>query len=330
LRAKDAAVRDLPEQSMAPLAVEDGFKIAVLLPCYNEALTVGAVVRGFAEALPGARIYVFDNNSTDDTARAAAHAGARVFREVRQGKGNVVRRMFADIEADIYVMADGDGTYDPSDAPSLVNALITEHVDMVVGTRRGVALDAGRSGHAFGNRTFNRLYRWLFGRGFTDIFSGYRAFTRRFVKSFPAISTGFEIETEMSVHASQLMIPVAEIDLNYGRRPNGSASKLRTFRDGFRILKMFAMLMKETRPFAFYSIFAVLCWAAGLVLMLPIIVTWLQTGLVPRFPTAIVATGMFIIAFMMAGCGLILDSVGRSRVEQKRILFLTVPALGVQ
>jgi hypothetical protein len=201
---------------------------------------------------------------------------------------------------------------------------------MVVGTRRGVGLDAGRSGHALGNRGFNRLYRWVFGRGFTDIFSGYRAFTRRFVKSFPAISTGFEIETEMSVHASQLMIPVAEIDLNYGRRPNGSESKLRTFGDGFRILKMFAMLMKETRPFIFYSAFAMLFWSVGLVLMTPVIVTWLDTGLVPRLPTAVVATGMFVIGFMMAGAGLILDSLSRSRVEQKRILFLTVPALGVQ
>ncbi|HEX9906691.1 MAG TPA: glycosyltransferase [Propylenella sp.] len=315
---------------MNPLAVEDGFRIAVLLPCHNEALTIGNVVRGFAEALPNARVYVFDNNSTDDTARAAARAGARVFREARQGKGNVVRRMFADIDADIYLMADGDGTYDPGDAPSLVNALITERVDMVVGCRRGVGLDAGRSGHAFGNRLFNRLYRSMFGGGFNDIFSGYRAFTRRFVKSFPAISTGFEIETEMSVHASQLMIPTAEIDLAYGRRPNGSASKLRTFSDGFRILKMFAMLLKETRPFVFYSIFAVLFWAAGLVLMLPVVATWLETGLVPRLPTAVVATGLFIIGFMMAGCGLILDSVSRSRVDQKRILFLTVPALGAQ
>jgi glycosyltransferase involved in cell wall biosynthesis len=315
---------------MTLIAVEDGLKVAVLLPCYNEALTIGGVVAGFAAALPGARVYVFDNNSTDDTARAAARAGAKVFREGRQGKGNVVRRMFADIEADIYVMADGDGTYDPADAPSLVNALITEHVDMVVGTRRDVGRDAGRSGHAFGNRTFNRLYRWLFGRGFTDIFSGYRAFTRRFVKSFPAISTGFEIETEMSVHASQLMIPVAEIDLSYGRRPSGSSSKLRTFHDGFRILKMFAMLMKETRPFVFYCIFAMLFWIAGLALMFPIVLTWIETGLVPRLPTAVVATGMFIIGFMLAGSGLILDSLSRSRVEQKRILFLTVPALGVQ
>src|SRR3954451_11464803 len=206
-----------------------GNRVAVILPCYNEAPAIASVVAGFRAALPQAAIHVFDNASTDRTAEVARAAGAAVMRVAQRGKGNVVRRMFADIEADIYVMADGDGTYDPADAPSLVNALITEHVDMVVGTRRGVSLDAGRSGHAFGNRSFNRLYRWLFGRGFTDILSGYRAFTRRFVKSFPAISTGFEIETEMSVHASQLMIPVAQIDLAYGRRPNGSASKLRTF-----------------------------------------------------------------------------------------------------
>jgi glycosyltransferase involved in cell wall biosynthesis len=315
---------------MHPVAIADGLKIAVLLPCYNEAQTVGAVVRGFAEALPGARVYVFDNNSTDDTARAAIHAGARVFREARQGKGNVVRRMFADIDADIYIMADGDGTYDPADAPSLVNALITEHVDMVVGTRRDVGRDAGRSGHAFGNRSFNQLYRWLFGRGFSDIFSGYRAFTRRFVKSFPAISTGFEIETEMSVHASQLMIPVAEIDLAYGRRPNGSASKLRTFRDGFKILTMFAMLMKETRPFLFYSLIGAAFAVLSLLLMLPIITTYLETGLVPRVPTAVVATGAMVIAFLMATCGVILDSLSRARLEQKRILFLGVPPLTVQ
>jgi len=312
------------------IGLADGLRVVVLLPCHNEAGTIGEVVRGFAAALPGARIIVFDNNSSDDTARAAARAGAFVHRESKLGKGNVVRRMFADIDADVFVMADGDGTYDPADAPSLVNALITEHVDMVVGTRRPAAGQTERPGHAFGNRCFNLVYRWLFGPDFTDIFSGYRAFTRRFVKSFPAISTGFEIETEMSVHASQLMIPTAEIDLAYGRRPDGSASKLRTFSDGFRILKMFAMLLKETRPFVFYSIFAVLFWAAGLVLMLPVLATWLETGLVPRLPTAVVATGLFIIGFMMAGCGLILDSVSRSRVDQKRILFLTVPALGAQ
>jgi hypothetical protein len=238
--------------------------------------------------------------------------------------------MFADIDADIYIIADGDGTYDPADAPSLVNALLTEHADMAVGIRRGICCEAGRSGHAFGNRAFNQLYSRIFGEGLTDIFSGYRAFTRRFVKSFPATSTGFEIETEMSVHASQLMIPVVEIELDYGRRPEGSVSKLRTLRDGLRILKMFAMLTKETRPFAFFSAFAALSAAVGALLMFPVILTWLETGLVPRLPTAVVATGMFVIAFLLVGCGLILDSLGRSRVEHKRILFLSVPPLGAQ
>ena len=311
-------------------AIGEGLRIAVLLPCYNEALTIGDVVRGFVAAIPGARIYVFDNNSTDDTARAAARAGARVFREIRQGKGNVVRRMFADIEADIYIMADGDGTYDPADAPSLVNTLITERVDMVVGTRRAVGVDAGRAGHAFGNRVFNATYKMLFGDDFSDIFSGYRAFTRRFVKSFPAVSTGFEIETEMSVHAGELMIPVAEIELDYGRRPEGSASKLNTFRDGFRIMRMFMMLLKETQPLRFYAWIATLFAATGVILMAPIVATWWQTGLVPRLPTAVGAMSLIVIAFLMASCGLILDSLSRARVEQKRILFLSVPALGVQ
>jgi glycosyltransferase involved in cell wall biosynthesis len=249
-----------PGMPMTTLAITDGLKIAVLLPCYNEAPTIAAVVRGFAEALPGAGIYVFDNNSTDDTALAAGRAGARVFRELRQGKGNVVRRMFADVDADIYVMADGDGTYDPADAPSLVNALVTEHVDMVVGTRRGVLSNAGRSGHASGAGRFSR---WMFGRGPGDIFSGYRAFTRRFVKSFPAISTGFGIETEMSVHASQLMIPVAEIDLSQAVPAEGSASRRASGRDRNGNLRMVLMLMRETRPFVFYCALAVLFWPPG-------------------------------------------------------------------
>lgn len=300
--------------------------IAVVLPCYNEAATIDAVVRGFRQALPEAQVFVFDNNSSDDTARLAARAGAEVFREKRQGKGNVVRRMFAEVEADIYVMADGDGTYDPADAPSLVNALLSERVEMVVGTRRAVTADAGRAGHAIGNRVFNSLFRRMFGPGFSDIFSGYRVFTRRFVKSFPAISTGFEIETEMSVHASQLMLPVAEIELAYGRRPEGSESKLRTVRDGLRILVMFVMLMKETRPLAFYSLIGAAFALAGTVLMTPVMITYFETGLVPRLPTAVVSTGLFVIAALMGTCGLILDSLSRSRVEHKRILYLnTVP-----
>ena len=299
---------------MNTIAVEDGLKIAVLLPCHNQAATIAAAVSGFAAALPGAQIYVFDNNSTDDTAREATRAGARVHREARQGKENVVRRMFADIEADIYVLADGDGTYDPADAPSLVNALITERADMAVGTRA-----AGRGGEAVGSRLLDRLYRRSIGASFVDVFSGYRAFTRRFVKSFPAISTGFEIEAELSVHAGQLMVPVAEIELNDGQPPDDAAP--RAVGNGLRVCKTLAMLMKETRPFAFYSALAMLFWIAGLVLVAT--AGWTAAGLLP-------ATGLFVIGFVIAACGLVLDSLGRSRVEQKRILFLTVPALGAQ
>ena len=299
---------------MNTIAVEDGLKIAVLLPCHNQAATIGAAVSGFAAALPGAQIYVFDNNSTDDTAREATRAGARVHREARQGKENVVRRMFADIEADIYVLADGDGTYDPADAPSLVNALITERADMAIGTRA-----AGRGGEAVGSRLLDRLYRRSIGASFVDVFSGYRAFTRRFVKSFPAISTGFEIEAELSVHAGQLMVPVAEIELNDGQPPDDAAP--RAVGNGLRVCKTLAMLMKETRPFAFYSALAMLFWIAGLVLVAT--AGWTAAGLLP-------ATGLFVIGFVIAACGLVLDSLGRSRVEQKRILFLTVPALGAQ
>ncbi|MEJ1157390.1 glycosyltransferase [Prosthecomicrobium sp. N25] len=308
----------------------DGLDIAILIPCYNEALTIAEVVRDFRRTLPRARIFVFDNNSSDDTATIAARAGARVVRERRQGKGNVVRRMFADIDADIYVMADGDGTYDAAAAPALIAKLIEERADMVVGTRRGVHEDAGREGHAFGNRVFNLIYGRLFGRDFTDIFSGYRAFTRRFAKSFPAVSSGFEIETEMSVHASQLKMPTAELELDYGRRPEGSHSKLSTFRDGFRILMMIAMLMKETRPAVFFGLLAGLFGALSLALATPVLAVFLETGLVPRLPTAVLAMGLMVIAFLFTACGLILDSVARGRVEQKRILYLAQAPLAIQ
>jgi glycosyltransferase involved in cell wall biosynthesis len=315
---------------MTTLAIADGLRIAVLLPCYNEALTIAAVVRGFAEALPGAAIYVFDNNSTDDTARAAGRAGARVFRELRPGKGNVVRRMFADVEADIYVMAEGDGSYDPADAPSLINALVTEHVDMVVGTRRDVLLDAGRSSRAFGGGGLKALNRWVSGQSLGDIGSGYRAFTRRFVKSFPAISTGLGIETEMSVHASQLMIPVAEIDLNEAGASEGYAFRKTANREGAGGLHTALLLMRETRPFVFYCAFAMLFWTAGLILILPILAGWLQTGLAPSPFSTVISTGLIVSGFVLAASGLVLDSLSRSRIEQKRILFLTVPALGQQ
>lgn len=306
-------------------SVRPDLSIAVLIPCYNEQQTIADVVTRFRAALPAASIYVYDNNSCDLTPLRARAAGAIVIREPRQGKGNVVRRMFADIDVDIYLMADGDGTYAPEDAPQLVNTLITERCDMVVGTRRGVTNDAGRSGHAFGNRIFNGLYKRLFGRDFTDIFSGYRVFTRRFVKSFPAVSGGFEIETEMSVHASQLKLPVAEITLDYGRRPEGSSSKLSTFRDGTKILLMFAMLMKETQPFRFFGSFAVVFLLSGLALMTPVLIEYSQTGLVPRMPTWVLSVALVLMAMLMLVAGIVLDSVSRSRAEQKRICYLGMP-----
>ncbi len=303
----------------------NGLQVAVLLPCYNEAATIASVVRGFKTALPYARIYVYDNNSTDGTALAAMLAGADVRRERRQGKGHVVRRMFADIEADLYLMADGDGTYAPDDAEELIRTLLTERADMVVGTRRGVHDDAGRQGHAAGNRLFNLLYRRLFGTDFTDIFSGYRAFTRRYVKSFPAVSTGFEIETEMSVHAFRLKLPVSELELDYGRRPEGSFSKLSTFRDGARILSMFAMLMKETRPFAFFGLVAAGLCASGIALSIPVLTEYVATGLVPRMPTWMLSLALVSLSAVALTAGIILDSVARGRNEMLRLAYLSQP-----
>lgn len=308
----------------------DTFNIAVLLPCYNEAATIGAVVRGFRAALPQAQIYVYDNNSTDGTALQAMLAGANVVRERRQGKGHVVRRMFSDIDADIYVMADGDGTYAPEDAEELIRTLLTERADMVVGTRRGVHDDAGRQGHALGNRLFNLLYRAIFGTDFTDIFSGYRAFSRRFVKSFPAVSGGFETETEMSVHASRLKLPVSELELDYGRRPEGSHSKLSTFRDGAKILWMFAMLMKETRPFAFFGVISLSFMAASLGFMTPVLLEYFATGLVSRMPTWVLSMALMMISFMLFTAGLILDSVARSRAEHLRMHYMRLQAPGAR
>lgn len=308
----------------------EGLDIAVLIPCYNEAATIAEVVHEFRGVLPEARILVFDNGSSDDTAKVARAAGAQVTREAHRGKGNVVRRMFADIDADLYVMADGDGTYDPQAARGMIRKLLEERLDMVVGCRREIFSDAGRAGHAFGNRMFNGLYKSLFGREFTDIFSGFRVFSRRFVKSFPAVSSGFEIETEMSVHASQLRLPVAEVETDYGTRPAGSPSKLNTMGDGLKILRTFLMLLKETRPFAFFGALGVACAASALVLAFPLLLTWLETGLVPRLPTAILATGLVLVAFVMASAGLILDSLARSRIESKRMIYLALPAVRVQ
>lgn len=300
--------------------------IAVLLPCYNEGLSIAKVVIDFRRFLPGARIFVYDNNSTDNTSEQAARAGATVVPSRRQGKGNVVRQMFADIDADIYLMADGDGTYDASAAPDLINKLVEDRLDMVVGTRRDVKIDAGRKGHAFGNRLFNFAYQSVFGKDFTDIFSGYRAFTRRFAKSFPAESPGFEIETEMSVHASVLRLPIAEVECDYGRREDGSESKLSSLKDGLKILVMMGTLMKETRPFAFYSYISAVIAGASVFFMTPVLLEYFTTGLVNKMPTWILAMTLLIGAMMVFTAGIILDSVARGRAEQKRIFYLSISA----
>ena len=301
-------------------------KIAVLLPCYNEEASIAKVVLDFRRVLPSARIYVYDNNSTDSTAKQAARAGATVVPSRRQGKGNVVRQMFADIDADIYLMADGDDTYDATAAPDLIHKLIDDRLDMVVGTRKNVTVDAGRKGHALGNKLFNKVYQALFGNDFTDIFSGYRAFTRRFAKSFPAESPGFEIETEMSTHASILRLPVAEVECDYGIRGEGSESKLSTFRDGYRILKMMAVLLKETKPFIFFGYIALGLFALSAILMIGPIMEYLSTGLVNKIPTWILAMTLLLSSMMVFSAGMILDSVARGRAEQKRIFYLSLAA----
>jgi glycosyltransferase involved in cell wall biosynthesis len=303
-------------------------RIAVLLPCYNEEAAIGATVEGFRKALPGATVYVYDNNSRDRTKEVAAAAGAVVRTETQQGKGHVVRRMFADIEADVYVMADGDLTYDPEAAPEMARMIAADRLDMVVGTRKHDAAEAYRGGHVIGNRIFTRLLSGLFGRSFTDIFSGYRVFSRRFVKSFPVLSEGFEIETEMSVHALELRMPVGEIETRYLARPEGSHSKLSTFRDGWRILKTIVTLYRIERPVLFFGGIGAILVAAALILAVPLVFTYLETGLVPRFPTAILATGMTIVAVLSFFAGLILDTVTRGRREVRRLAYLALPAPG--
>ena len=298
----------------------------MLLPCYNEEAAIAATVAGFRAALPQATVYVYENNSRDRTRDVAAEAGAVVRTERQQGKGHVVRRMFADIDADVYVMADGDLTYDPKAAPQMVDLLLAEQLDMVVGTRRHAQADAYRGGHVLGNRLFTGLLSGLFGRSFSDIFSGYRVFSRRFVKSFPVLSSGFEIETEMSVHALELRMPVGEVETAYGARPEGSQSKLSTFSDGWRILKTIFTLYRIERPVLFYGSIGALLVAIAIVLAVPLAITYFQTGLVPRFPTVILVTGMTIVAVLCFFAGLILDTVTRGRRELRRLSYLSLAA----
>ena len=297
-------------------------KIAVLLPCYNEEVTVAQCIRGFRESLPTCTVYVYDNNSSDRTSEIAAAEGAVVRREPTKGKGNVVRRMFGDIDADIYIMADGDATYDAQCAPALVEHLLTNRLDMVVGVRRPVEQEAYRPGHTFGNRLLTGAVSTLFGNRFTDMLSGYRVFSKRFVKSFPALSQGFETETELTIHALELRLPTDELATSYFGRPEGSTSKLSTIRDGVRILRMIIDLFKLERPFVFYGVMAGLLAALSLGLGIPIIIEYLQTSLVPRIPTAILASALMLLAALSLVSGLILDTVTRGRIEMKRLHYL--------
>ena len=301
---------------------ETNLKTAVLIPCMNEEATVAKVVAEISDALPEAKVYVYDNASTDRTFELAQQTGAEVLTEPIPGKGNVVRRMFADIEADVYLIIDGDATYDPTQATVMVKQLVEDDLDMVVGVRSSVSESQIRTGHTLGNRLFNRLYKSLFGSEFSDILSGYRVFSKRFVKTFPAVSSGFEIETEMSVHASQLGLPVSEIPVNYMSRPEGSQSKLRTIKDGYRIFKAMIALLKENRPLLMFGWLSTLSLIAAGSLGIPLLVTFVQTGLVPKLPTAVLATGLTLLALLFTATGLILHSIAKGRIEIKRLAYL--------
>ena len=305
---------------------EAGLRIAVLVPCYNEEVAVPRVVAAFRAALPDAAIYVYDNNSADGTRRVAEAAGAVVRTETQQGKGHVVRRMFADIEADAYVLVDGDDTYDATAAPQMLRLLLDEKLDMVTGVRVTDAVGAYRPGHRFGNAVLTGMVRWVFGNRITDMLSGYRVFSRRFVKSFPALAAGFETETEFTVHALELRLPVGEVRTAYKERPVGSASKLNTWRDGLRILRTILLLVQRERPLMFFSAAAAVLLLAAILLALPLLATFLETGLVPRLPTAVLATGLALLSFLSLASGLILDTVSRGRLEAKRLAYLALPA----
>ena len=300
-------------------------RIAVLVPCFNEEAAVATVVADFRKALPAAEIYVYDNNSTDRTAAIAKEAGAIVRHERRQGKGHVVRRMFADIDADVYVLVDGDATYDAPSAPRMIEALVNDHLDMVVGRRVDQSEAAYRRGHRTGNWMLTAFLSSVFGQVFKDILSGYRVFSRRFVKSFPVLSDGFEIETELSVHALELALPVAEIETPYYARPEGSFSKLNTWRDGFRILGTIIKLYRSEKPLRFFTGIGVFLALVSIGLAIPIIITYLEQGLVPRLPTAVLSTGLMIVAMLSVASGLVLDTVTRGRREIKLLAYLSQP-----
>jgi len=306
----------------------DELQMAVILPCFNEEHAIAKVINEFQQALPEAAIYVFDNNSTDRTAEIARECGAEVVFVALKGKGNVVRRMFADVEADIYLMTDGDCTYDVSVARQLVEKLLHENLDMVVGCRvdRGES-ENYRRGHRFGNQLLTGSVRRIFGGKFSDMLSGYRVFSRRFVKSFPALARGFEIETELTIHALELRMPCGEVDTLYGARPEESESKLSTYRDGFRILKTIMRMYMVERPLEFFSILSFILAAASIVFAIPLFQEYFATGLVPRLPTAVLATGLMLSALLSFGCGLLLDNVTRGRQELRRLSYLSIPGV---
>jgi glycosyltransferase involved in cell wall biosynthesis len=303
-------------------------RIAVLVPCFNEEAAVATVVRDFQKSLPSAAIYVYDNNSTDRTTARAREAGAIVRSERRQGKGHVVRRMFADVDADIYVLVDGDATYDAPSAPRMIEALVSGHLDMVVGLRVDQVAAAYRRGHRTGNWMLTRFLSSVFGHAFKDILSGYRVFSRRFVKSFPVLSDGFEIETELSVHALELALPVAEIETPYFARPEGSFSKLNTWRDGFRILGTILKLYRSEKPLRFFTAIGIFLTLVSIGLAIPVIVTYLEQGVVPRLPTAVLSMGLMILAVLSVSSGLVLDTVTRGRREMKLLAYLSQAPIG--
>ena len=305
-----------------------GQRIAVLVPCFNEEVAIAKVVADFRAALPEATIYVYDNNSTDATVEVARRAGAAVGRERHQGKGNVVRRMFADVDADVIVLVDGDATYDAGSVRSLIARLIEDRLDMVVAARVHRDEAAFRVGHRLGNRLFSAAVDWVFNATFSDILSGYRVFSRRFVKSFPVLSRGFEIEIELAVHALELELPTAEVPTPYYARPAGSASKLSTWRDGFRILSTIINLYRSERPLGFFCVLGVMLAVASIVLAIPVFATYLEQGVVPRVPTAILSTGLMLLAFLFVVAGLILDTVTRGRREMKLLAYLAQRAPG--
>jgi glycosyltransferase involved in cell wall biosynthesis len=300
-------------------------QIAVLIPCHNEEVAIGKVISGFAQALPAAKIYVYDNNSTDRTIEVARAAGAFVVSERLQGKGNVVRRMFSDVHADIYVLVDGDDTYEASSAPAMIELLLSDGADMVTGTRVTEIAAAYRPGHRMGNVTLTGIVSLVFGSRCTDMLSGYRIFSRRFVKTFPALSSGFETETELTIHALELRMPLAEMETPYRDRAAGSTSKLSTYKDGLRILFTIIRLIKEERPLYVFAFIALVVFVAAMVLGIPLIIEFERIHLVPRLPTAVLSAALVMLSFLSLVCGLVMDSLALARKEAKRLAYLSIP-----